>query len=428
MPETVTPHADVESRVFNKITLRLIPFMFVLYVVSYLDRINVSFAGLQMNQALNFNDEIFGLGGGIFFIGYFLFGIPSNLMVERLGARKWISLIMILWGIVSVMMVTIESPLSFYILRFLLGVAEAGFFPGMILYLTYWFPRRLHGTAVARFMTAIPAAGVLGGLISAQLLGMSGTLGLPGWKWLFICTGLPAVILGVVVFFYLTDRPELAAWLSDDERQWLIEHISVDSADAKAAPSAMLSALRNSRVWLLAAIYFSLTLGMYGFQLWLPQIIHAFGGLSDATTALLSAIPAVFQALGMIVIAGHSDARGERRWHVALSAALAAAGLVATGCIKDPVISLMTLSLTALGIWGTVGPFWALPTAYLSRQSAAGGIALINSVGNLGGFAGPYLVGLIKKHTADFSHSLFAMALSLTICAALVLLVKQDRR
>jgi MFS transporter, ACS family, tartrate transporter len=412
--------------ILKKVALRLIPFMFVLYIMSYLDRINVSFAGLQMNKDLGFSEEIFGLGAGVFFIGYFLFGVPSNLMVERLGARRWISVIMVIWGAISVAMALVKSDFDFYILRFFLGVAEAGFFPGMILYLTYWFPKREHGLAVARFMTAIPAAGVLGGLISAQVLGMTGVMGLPGWKWLFIITGAPSVVLGFIVFYYLTDKPEHAHWLAAEEREYLLKALKLDKQMHAAGTTSFWDAFKNGRVWLLAVLYFSITLGMYGFQLWLPQIIKSTGQSSDTTTALLSAIPAVFQALGMILIAGHSDKTGERRFHVALAAAVAALGLVCTGFVKDPYVALATLSLTAFGLWGCVGPFWCLSTSYLSREAAASGIGLINSVGNLGGFVGPFLVGFIKNQTHEFMPALFAMAGSLIIAGILATQVKSS--
>lgn len=422
------PIPDDCAPLLRKITWRLMPFLFVLYILSYLDRINVSFAGLQMNRELGFTDDVFGLGAGIFFLGYFLFGIPSNLMVAKVGARRWISIIMVIWGGISVSMALTNNAMVFYSLRFLLGVAEAGFFPGMILYLTYWFPKAQHGSAVARFMTAIPVAGVLGGLISSRLLEMHGILGLAGWKWLFIITGMPSVLLGACVWFYLSDGPAQAAWLSNAEKAQLVNLLkqdrqpSTDKAET-AAPekSPILSVLTNRQVWLFACMYFCLTLGMYGFQLWLPQIIEGFGGLTTSQTAMLSAIPAVFQAIGMVVIARNSDKTGERRVHIACSATLAAVGLVVSSLVHDKVIAMAALSVTALGIWGTVGPFWAIPTSTLPAAGAAAGIALINSVGNLGGFAGPYIIGVIKTQTSRFDYALDAMAASLLLAAVLAL-------
>lgn len=401
--------------------------MFVLYIMSYLDRINVSFAGLQMNSELGFTDEIFGLGAGIFFLGYFAFGIPSNIMVARLGARRWIAAIMVIWGAVSVSMALVNDQLSFYVLRFLLGVAEAGFFPGMILYLTYWFPKRERGLAVAHFMSAIPVAGVLGGLISSQILAMHGFYGIAGWKWLFIIEGLPSILLGFVVASFLTNSPGEARWLTDAEKQVLLASLESDHDRGSSEKDSLGKVLRNPMVWGFAITYFCLTIGMYGFQLWLPQIIHAFGGLTDSQTALLSAIPAVLQAAGMILIAWNSDRTGERCRHVAASTIIAAGGLLVSAAIAgNPTLSLCALSVAAFGIWGTVGPFWALPTARLSPAAAAVGIALINSVGNLGGFAGPYLVGFIKQHTHNFTYALAAMALSLLIVGILTVLLNRS--
>jgi len=413
--------------VLNKITWHLLPFMFVLYIVSYLDRINVSYAGLQMNADLGFDDAVFGFGAGVFFIGYFLFGVPSNLAMERLGARKWISTIMIVWGCISVAMAWVHSREAFYTMRFLLGVAEAGFFPGMILYLTYWFPKRQHGLAVARFMTAVPAAGLLGGLIAAKVLTMT-ACGLPGWKWLFIITGVPSVLLGIVVLFVLTNKPEQATWLTEEEKRILLDHLRAEretSVSPEGSPKATVKdALLSPRVWLLALLYFSLTLGMYGFQLWLPQIVQGISHGNDSQTALLSSIPAIFQALGMVLIARSSDRTGERRFHLAGSATLAAIGLASAGLLNNPVLALLALCMTAMGIWGTVGPFWALPTGFLSPAVAATGIGLINSVGNLGGFAGPYFVGAIKTASHNFAFSLFFMAGSLLFGAIIAVCIK----
>ncbi|MBY0359332.1 MAG: MFS transporter [Candidatus Obscuribacterales bacterium] len=411
-----------QSATLKKISLRLMPYLLVLYVVAYLDRINISFAALQMNKELGFSDEMFGLGAGIFFVGYFLFGLPSNLVIERLGARRWIALIMILWGLISVAMIFVKTALVFYALRFLLGVAEAGFFPGMILYLTYWYPREHHGFAVARFMTAIPLAGVLGGLLCAQILPLK-LFEISGWQWLFIFTGSPAVILGLSVLFFLPDGPADASWLNESEKEWLALRIQ-----PRKAPSTFVldKAIFSKVVWHLALIYFCLTLGMYGFQLWLPQIIQSFGRLNLTQVGFLSAIPAVFQALGMILIALSSDRTGERKKHVAAACFLAALSLVASGLTNDANWALLGLSLTAFGIWGVVGPFWALPVHCLPGAALPGSIALINSLGNLGGFAGPYLIGVIKQQKPDFIWSLSALAVSLTLAGLLTLSLKTD--
>lgn len=423
--------------ILRTISWRLLPFLFLLYIVSYLDRINVSFAGLQMNRDLGFSDTVFGFGAGIFFIGYFMFGIPSNLMVARMGARRWIAIIMVIWGAISVSMALVNTQGAFYAMRFLLGIAEAGFFPGIILYLTYWFPKREHGSAVARFMSAIPVAGIVGGLVSSQLLQLNGVLGIAGWKWLFIATGLPSVLLGIVVWFYLTDRPQTAEWLSDEQKSNLLDLLKQDHNQVQArnqdqresggtGPTS--AVVWNFRVWQYATIYFCLTLAMYGYQMWLPQIIRNFGGLSTSQTAMLTIFPAIFQAIGMICIARNSDRTGERRTHLAASAAFAASSLIASTMFHNAFLSLAFLSVTALGIWGTVGPFWAMPTAALSPRNAAAGIALINSVGNLGGFVGPTLIGIVQSEFGSVHSGLDVMAISLLLAGILTMMSPKATR
>jgi ACS family tartrate transporter-like MFS transporter len=452
---TTTPvTVDSDSKLLSKVAWRLLPFMLLLYIVSYLDRINVSFAGLQMNKDLGFTESVFGFGAGIFFVGYSLFGIPSNVLLERFGARKLISTIMVIWGTITVCMCLVKNDISFYVLRFLLGVAEAGFFPGMILYLTYWFPKKEHGLAVARFMSAIPLAGVLGGILASIVLNAH-IFGLPGWQLLFIVSGLPAILLGISVLFFLTNNPLEAKWLSEQERvrlselvpagaskKNLLEKASSENEDKFANTSQATKAqftedsakifntIKMPALWFFASIYFTLTLGMYGFQLWLPQIIKAFGSTSDSSTALLTAIPALFQAIGMNMVGRHSDRTGERKLHLAISATTAAVALVLAGSLRNPYLSLAALSITAGGIWGTVGPFWAMPTSILTPAQKGVGIGLINSVGNLGGFVGPYLVGAIRSNTASESmgiqYGLFALAFSLVCGSALALTFKKE--
>lgn len=408
-------------KTLSKVARRLIPYMFSLYILSYLDRINVSFAGLQMYTDLKMTDEDFGFGLAIFFIGYFLFGAPGNIAMERLGARKWISSIMVVWGAITMALALVNSIHSFYALRFFLGAAEAGFFPGMILYLTYWFPEKQRGLAVAKFMAAIPAAGILGGLISSKILEMGGLMGLPGWKWLFLITGLPSIVMGIVTWFFLTDKPEHAKWLSSEEKAWLKAEVDKDRLKTAAAKDSvkLFSRETTASLVLLSMLYFSLTLGMYGFQLWLPKIIKGFGGLTDGQTALVTVIPALFQALGMIAIARSSEKTGERRLHVAISAIIAAVGFILTSLITNPWLALVTLSITAFGIWGTVGPFWSLGTAILPPRVKAAGIGFVNSTGNLGGFVGPHIVGLMKQHTGGFHGGLYVMATSLLMAGIL---------
>ena len=403
-----------EGQVLAKIRRRLIPFMFLLYIVSYVDRVNVGFAALQMNRDLGLSASVYGLGAGIFFIGYFLFEVPSNLIMERIGARLWIARIMISWGLVSAGMMFMKGQTSFYTLRFLLGLAEAGFFPGMILYLTYWFPRRDHARAIALFMTANATAGVVGGPISGALLTMHGTGGLAGWQWLFLLEGLPAIGLGLVTLAYLPDGPQDAAWLSDRERRWLKERLAADrTAHLHTAGHnrPIREVFSNRRVWVFCALYFLIVLGLYSISFWLPQILKGLSGSSDFLVA----------AVGMVWIGRHSDRTGERRWHVAGPALLAALGFLLSTQTKVPALALVSISLAALGIWGSLGPFWAMSTSVLSGSTAAAGIAWINSVGNLAGFVGPYVVGLLKDATGGFGAAMAALALFLVLAAIIAL-------
>jgi MFS transporter, ACS family, tartrate transporter len=419
--------AALATAVLGKVSRRLIPFMFLLYVVAYLDRINVGFAALQMREALGFGDAVYGLGAGIFFVGYFLFEVPSNLVMHRVGARVWMARIMITWGVISMAMMLVRGPWSFYVLRFLLGAAEAGFFPGMILYLTYWFPAAELARAVARFMTATAMAGVVGGPLSGILLGLGGTAGLAGWQWLFLCEGVPAVVLGVVVLVHLTDRPEDATWLAPAERTWLAARMRHEHTRRAARREyGVLQVLAHRRVWLRGLLYFALVTGIYGIGLWLPQIIKAFGGLGDLGVGIVSTVPCLAAAAGMVVVGAHSDARDERRWHVALPAFTGAVGLVASASVTAPFGSLAALSLAALGVWSTLGPFWAMSAGFASGSAAAGAIALVNSLGNLGGFLGPYVVGLVKERTHGFGGGLVVLAAGLVVAGVLALVLDDD--
>jgi ACS family tartrate transporter-like MFS transporter len=394
-----------------KIRRRLIPFMFVLYIVSYLDRINVGFAALQMNDALGFGPAVYGLGAGIFFLSYVAFEVPSNLILARVGARVWIARIMISWGLISAAMMFVRGPASFYTLRFLLGAAEAGFFPGMILYLTYWFPVAERANAMALFITATAVAGVIGGPVSGALLRLDAMGGLAGWQWMFLIEGLPAVLLGFAVLVYLPNGPHEAPWLSADERAWLSQRLEAErAARPEKHEYTLRQALTNGRVWLLAILYFSLVMGLYGISFWLPQIVQSLSGLDEFLVGVVSAVPYLVAAVGMVAIGRHSDRAGERTWHVAGPAFVAAAGFVLSAFTMHPVAALFVLSLTALGIWGALGPFWTLPTAFLSGTAAAGGIALVNSVGNIGGFAGPFLMGFVRDRTGSFAGALMALA------------------
>jgi len=418
----------LEATVFAKVRARLIPFMFLLYVVNYLDRVNIGFAALQMNRDLGFSPEVYGYGAGIFFWGYLLFEVPSNLLMERVGARLWIARIMIGWGIVSASMMFMRSAPAFYTLRFVLGVAEAGFFPGMILYLTYWFPASQRAKAIAQFMTATAIAGVIGGPLSGSLLALNGRLGLAGWQWLFLMEGIPSILLGVVVFFYLTDLPEQAHWLTDTERGWLVARMQAEREARTGAghDATLAAAFSTPRVWLFALIYFTIVVGFYGIAFWLPQILKNLSGLPDVAIGFIAAIPYVIAAIVMVVVGASSDRTGERRYHVGLPLLAGSAALVLSATTTHPVLALLTLTLAAAGIWGALGPYWALPTTYLSGTAAAGGIALINSIGNLGGFFGPSMIGWVRQQTGSFSLALLVLAAAPLLACLLVLSLPRD--
>ncbi|HZL34466.1 MAG TPA: MFS transporter [Tepidisphaeraceae bacterium] len=426
---------DADHLMFAKIAWRLLPFLFLLYVVSYLDRVNVSFAELQMRHDLagqGFTARAYGLGGGIFFIGYFLFEIPSNLILQHVGARAWICRIMVTWGIISACMMFVSGPRSFFAIRFLLGLAEAGFFPGVILYLTYWFPASRRAKAVALFMTATAASGVFGSLVSSALLGFEGVGGLHGWQWLFLAEGIPAVLLGGVVLMVLPNGPVEAKWLNDAQRARLGELLADDAASAghhraghhRAAGWG--DALVDGRVWLLTGVYFCLALGLYCVSLWVPQLIQqAWPGHSARQVSLMTAIPYGAAALGMVGVGLHSDHTGERRWHVAISLLVGAIGAIISALVHHrPPLAVAAFSLTALGIWSAFGPFWSLPPNFLAGAAAAAGIALVNSVGNLGGFVGPAIFGFVKQSTGGFAGALWALAAVLMAGGIAVLFVR----
>jgi len=414
---------DIGTKVVSRLTRRLLPFLFLLYIVNYLDRINVGFAALQMRGQLGFSDKVYGLGAGIFFAGYFFFQVPSNLALARVGARKWIAVIMVLWGIVSASMIFVTTPRSFYLLRFLLGAAEAGFFPGMILYLRRWFPSAARARAVALFMMASPLAGVLGGPISGLLLGVH-TAHLSGWQWLFLIEGLPAVLLGGVVLAYLTDSPELAPWLATNERAWLIGELAREQgAHPEASRREVFAAFTKGKVWLLVLVYLGDTTCTYGVGLWLPSLIRSVSGVSNLIIGLLSAIPYVVTAIAMVLVGTHSDRTRERRWHLAGSAFIGALGLACAAYSTSTVATIIFLSVTLLAAYSLLGPFWATSTELLSQTSAVAGIALINSFGNLGGFLGPYTIGMMRTWTGSFRGGLLAVAMLLGISGVMALLV-----
>jgi ACS family tartrate transporter-like MFS transporter len=404
------------------------PFLLLLYIVAYLDRINVGFAALQMKQQLGFSDKVYGLGAGIFFLGYFLFQLPSNLILHRVGPTRWIAFLMILWGCISSAMMLVSTANMFYALRFLLGAAEAGFFPGVILYLRNWFPPDARARSVALFMTAGPISGVLGGPISGALLNLDRWHGLAGWQWLFALEGIPAVVLGFIAYLYLVDRPEDAPWLSGEQRSWLRETLRAENPSRDADLRSRLSAFRNPRIWLLAAVYCSLNTASYGMSLWLPTVFHRISNLGNLALGFLTTIPYLAAMALMILNGAHSDRTGERRWHVAAPAIVASVALALAGQSFSPILVVFFFTIAFAGVQAMSGPFWAIPSGLLSSASAAAGIALVNSVGNLGSGLGPYLIGWIRTTTGSFAAGLLVVATILCLGGVLIALLPLARR
>ena len=410
---------NLETRTMRTVTLRLVPFLILCYFIAYLDRVNVGFAALTMNKDLGLTSTEFGIGAGIFFLSYFIFEVPSNLLLERFGARKWIARIMFSWGLLSGLMAFIpqiahatgfSTTAVFYTLRILLGIAEAGFFPGIIFYLTLWFPSLYRGRIIGYFMAAIPLSSVIGAPVSGQLLNLSGVAGFTGWQMLFILEALPALVLAFVVLGYLTDRPAEAKWLQPDQRTWLARQLDAENlARVRAKHFSTLQALGDTRVLLLAFVYFGAVAANYSLGFFLPQIVRDFG-LSFGWTGVVTAIPYICGTLGMIYWGRHSDKTGERREHTALAALVAGAGIAASTLIDDPTGKMIALSISGFGVFAVLPVFWTLPTTFLAGPAAAGGIAIINSIGNLSGFAGPFVMGKMKDATGSYSIGLLVVA------------------
>ena len=424
MHELATSAAEMlETRTIRKITWRLIPFLMLLYLVSFLDRINVGFAALTMNRELGLTPRMFGLGSGIFFGGYFLFEVPSTVILHRVGARFWIARVMVTWGIISVAMAFARGPLSFYVLRFLLGLAEAGFFPGIILYLSYWFPAHNRSVVTAMFMAAAPIAGAVGSPISAALLGMNGVLGLRGWQWLFIVEGMPAIALGGVCAWFLTSRPSEAQWLDADERSWLMEAMTREQS-AERERVSIWRGMTDWRVLALSLAYFGTSAGLYTIGFWAPLIVKGLG-FSVARVGWLVAVPNVVAVAGMVLWSRSSDRTGERYLHAALACLIAAAGMaMAAGAGGSAVMAIAGLSLTAFGVSAAKPPLWCIPTMFFGGTAAAASIGLINSLGTLGGFVGPYMVGASDSAGMHFSRGLFLVGGTLVISAVTIMVLR----
>lgn len=421
---------DLETRVVRKLQYRILPFAMLLYFVSFLDRVNVGFAAFSMNKAIGLSPAEFGFGGGIFFIGYILFQVPSNMILYRVGARSWISRVVIVWGLVSAGSAFVVGPYSFYAMRFLLGIAESGFFPGILLYLTLWFPARQRAVAIAAFMAAAPLSTAIGSPISGALMELPRFFGLSDWQWLFILEALPAVALGFVVSKVLTDGPEEAAWLDPEEREWLTAKLREERAPSPPRASSLataFSALRDPRVLGLAVIYSGTSVGLYAVGLWSPLLIRQFG-FSPLAVGWINAIPNVVAALGMMFWARSSDRRLERTWHVAIPCLLACAGLVWAGLAQAAIPAVAALTLVSFGSNACKGPLWAVPSLFLSGAGAAAGIAWINSLGNIGGFIGPILIGWGKSRWGSYAGGLDADGAMLALSAVLMLAMSWQMR
>ncbi|RMQ44791.1 Major facilitator family transporter [Pseudomonas amygdali pv. mori] len=413
------------NHVYRRITLHLIPFIFICYLFNYLDRVNVGFAKLQMLDALSFSETVYGLGAGIFFIGYVLCGLPSNLALNRFGPRRWIGLMMITWGIFSTCLLFVTTPVEFYVLRFLTGMAEAGFFPGIVLYLSRWYPNQRRGRIMALFMSAITVSGLLGGPFSGWILNhfAAGQGGMAGWQWMFLIQGLPTVALGVLAFVLLCDKVEDARWLTPEQRQRVKTDITNDELSRPVqGKSSVASVLSMPFIWILGFIYFCIQSGVYAINFWLPSIIKNLGFSDALVIGWISAVPYLMAGVFMLLVGRSADLRNERRWHLVVPMLMGATGLIiAANFATVPIIAILGLTIATMGALTSLPMFWPLPTALLSASVAAGGLALINSIGQMAGFLSPYLVGWIKDQTGSTTLALYSLA-ALTIVGSLMAL------
>ena len=423
MNTALQPSTPFEEATYLKVTWRLIPLLLLCYIVAYLDRVNVGFAKLQMAGELGFSDAVYGLGAGMFFIGYFFFEVPSNIILHRVGARVWIARIMVTWGIVSGGMMFIQTETQFYVMRFLLGLAEAGFFPGIILYLTYWYPSHRRARIVSMFMTGIPLAGVIGGPLSGWIMkSWDQVNGLHGWQWMFLLEAIPSVLIGVVVYFYLDDRITSAKWLKDEERDLLQKRIEEEESDKEHVP--MMQVFKSGRMWTMSAIYFTMAMSLYGVSFWLPTIIKGMGVTDNLEIGMLSSLPWIAAVFSMLLFARSADKMRERRWHVVVPMLMGSSGLILSVLLSsNHYLSFAALILACMGIVSAIPLFWSLPTAFLVGAGAAAGIAAINSIANLAGFLAPYLVGWLKQLTSSTDSGMYMLAAALVIGAAITLMV-----
>ena len=415
-----------ENAVFRKVVLRIVPFLMLCYVISYLDRVNVGFAKLQMSADLGFSEAAFGLGAGLFFVGYFFFEVPSNVLLQKVGAKIWIARIMITWGLVSGAFMFVNNEAMFYVLRFLLGVAEAGFYPGIILYCTYWFPSQRRARVIALFMSAIPIAGIFGNPLSGWIMNtFDGAKGLDGWQWMFVLEAIPAILVGIWVLFYLDNGVRSAKWLDEDEKQVIERAIEQDSAHKEHG--AIWSAFKNPKVWLMSGIYFCFVMGQYALTFWMPTFVKSTGIDNALTIGVLSAIPYVVALVAMNAFGWSADKRRERRWHLVVPSLMGTVGFSLTAAWSgSTTLSLIALSVAAAGVLTCAPLFWSLPTSFLGGAAAAAGIAVINSVGNLAGFVSPFMIGAIKDATGSIQLPMYVLAVVLVLGAAAVLTTRKS--
>jgi MFS transporter, ACS family, tartrate transporter len=417
-----TEPPDVAIVTTRKVTRRLIPFLFLLYIVAWLDRVNVGFAALQMNSDLGFSSAAFGFGSGVFFLGYCLFEVPSNLLLHRVGARRWIARIMVSWGAISVAMMFVRVPLTFYALRFLLGVAEAGFFPGVIYYLSLWYPEAQRARAIAAFMAAIPVTGLIGGPLSGALLNLDGVFGLAGWQWLFLAEGLPAILLGAGVLVYLTDRPEAANWLAPAEQKWLVTKLTTERAASRAAHSiGTFAALINGTVWQLGIIFLLAAIGFYGYSFWSPLVIKSLTGSSNLGIGMILAAISGITITCSLLNSAHSDRTDERPLHVAVPLLIQGTGFFGCALLPEPRLAILSLALVPIGHCSAYGAFWSMPTRFLTGSAAAAGVALVPTISNVGGFLGPTLIGAMKEHGGTHASAFLLLGACAIIAALLAL-------